>query len=118
YESPRVGGIIDFYFAGCDTWVFDVAVTVNDWCIERDTGLFMHDRLEALLNAYAQVRPFTAEERGAWPMLLQAGALPFWVSRLYDYIMPRPPQSLKPHDPRHFEPILRLRRENPVPRLP
>lgn len=118
YESPRMGGIIDFYFAGCDTWLFDVAVTVNDWCIERDTGVFMHDRLEALLNAYAQVRPFTAEEREAWPMLLQAGALRFWVSRLYDYFMPRPAQALKPHDPRHFERILRLRRENPAPRLP
>jgi len=118
YEAPRMGGIIDFYFAGCDTWLFDVAVSVNDWCIERETGAFIDERLQAWLKAYAAVRPFTAEERQAWPMLLQAGALRFWLSRLYDYFLPRPAQTLKPHDPRHFERILRLRREPAAPRLP
>ena len=118
YESPRLGGIIDFYFAGCDTWLFDVAVTVNDWCIERDTGALIQERVEGLLQAYAGQRPFTNEEREAWPMMLQAGAVRFWISRLYDYYLPRPAQTLKPHDPRHFERILRLRRQAPAPQLP
>lgn len=118
YESPRMGGIIDFYFAGCDTWLFDVAVSVNDWCIERETGAFIPERLDAFLQAYASVRPFTPEERDAWPMLLQAGALRFWISRLYDYFLPRPAQTLKPHDPRHFERILTLRRQSQAPTLP
>lgn len=118
YENPRMGGIIDFYFAGCDTWLFDVAVCANDWCIERETGAFIPERLQALLEAYAAVRPFTAEEHEAWPVLLQAGALRFWISRLYDYFLPRPAQTLKPHDPRHFERILRMRRQTAAPRLP
>jgi homoserine kinase type II len=118
YENPRMGGIIDFYFAGCDTWIFDVAVCANDWCIERETGAFIPDRLDAFLRAYAAVRPFTPEERAAWPRMLQAGALRFWISRLYDYFLPRPAQTLKPHDPRHFERILRLRRQVPAPSLP
>src|SRR5690606_33053107 len=118
YESPRLGGIIDFYFAGCDSWLFDVAVTANDWCIHRETGAFIEDRLQALLAAYAEHRPFTPEEREAWPMMLQAGALRFWVSRLYDYFLPRPAQTLKPHDPRHFERVVRLRRETPAEPLP
>lgn len=118
YESPRMGGFIDFYFAGCDTWLFDVAVSVNDWCIERETGAFIPERLQAFLEAYAAVRPFTHEEQQAWPVLLQAGALRFWISRLYDYFLPRPAQTLKPHDPRHFERILTLRRQTQAPRLP
>ena len=118
YESPRMGGIIDFYFAGCDTWLFDVAVCANDWCIERETGTFIPERLDAFLRAYAAVRPFTAEEHEAWPLLLQAGALRFWISRLYDYFLPRPAQTLKPHDPRHFERVLTLRRQTPAPKLP
>lgn len=118
YETPRMGGFIDFYFAGCDTWLFDVAVSVNDWCIERETGAFRPDRLEAWLKAYAALRPFTAQEHEAWPTILQAAALRFWISRLYDYFLPRPAQTLKPHDPRHFERILRLRRETAATQLP
>lgn len=118
YDCPRMGGFIDFYFAGCDTWLFDVAVAVNDWCIERETGAFQTGKLTSWLRAYAQQRPFTPEEREAWPLVLQAAALRFWVSRLYDFYLPRPAQTLKPHDPRHFERVLRQRREQPVPALP
>jgi homoserine kinase type II len=118
FEMPRMGGFIDFYFAGCDTWLFDVAVSVNDWCIERNSGVFEADKLAAWLDAYAAVRPFTAEEKQAWPVLLQAAALRFWVSRLYDYFLPRPAQTLKPHDPRHFERILQERRKTVALALP
>ena len=109
FEMPKMGGFIDFYFAGCDTWLFDVAVSVNDWCIEQTSGVFDNEKLQAWLNAYAEVRPFTAEEKLAWPTLLKAAALRFWISRLYDFYLPRPAQTLKPHDPRHFERILRER---------
>jgi homoserine kinase type II len=118
FELPRMGGFIDFYFAGCDTWLFDVAVSVNDWCIERNSGVFEADKLSAWLQAYAAIRPFTAEERQAWPVMLQAAALRFWVSRLYDYFLPRPAQTLKPHDPRHFERILLERRKAVALALP
>ncbi|MFW7342779.1 homoserine kinase [Pollutimonas sp. H1-120] len=114
FDMPRMGGFIDFYFAGCDTWLFDVAVSVNDWCIERNTGVFDDEKLHAWLDAYGRVRPFTAEEEQAWPTLLQAAALRFWVSRLFDFYLPRPAQTLKPHDPRHFERILRERRNTPA----
>ncbi|MDN5841856.1 MAG: homoserine kinase [Alcaligenaceae bacterium] len=118
YDVPHMGGFIDFYFAGCDTWVFDVAVSVNDWCIQRATGAFIRKRASAWLAAYHAVRPFTDAERAAWPTMLRAAALRFWLSRLYDFHIPRPAQTLKPHDPRHFERILRLRSTSTAPALP
>ncbi len=118
YETPQMGGFIDFYFAGCDTWLFDVAVSVNDWCIHRPSGRFIKKRLFAWLQAYNQVRPFTVGELSAWPIILRAAALRFWISRLYDFYLPRPAQTLKPHDPRHFERILRLRCTQTPPALP
>ena len=117
FDQPRMGGIIDFYFAGCDTWLFDVAVSVNDWCIHRNTGELQLNKVQAWLDAYASVRPFTDAEKQAWPVLLQAAALRFWISRLYDFYLPRPAQTLKPHDPRHFERILLERRRTPAPAL-
>lgn len=118
FDAPLMGGIIDFYFAGCDTWLFDVAVSVNDWCIERDTGEFIPELAESWLNAYARVRPFTDAEHAAWPLMLRAAALRFWLSRLYDFFLPRPAQTLTPHDPRHFEGVLQARHRPGLPVLP
>ncbi len=117
FDGERLSGFFDFYFAGCDTWLFDVAVTVNDWCIALDTGASDPVRVRALLDAYAGVRPFTDEERRAWPAMLRAAALRFWLSRLFDYYLPREAEMLTPHDPTHFERILRHRIAHPVEAL-
>lgn len=108
-DRPVMGGFIDFYFAGVDTWIFDVAVSVNDWCIDHANGKFYPELLESWLKAYANVRPFTEAERRVWPVILRGAALRFWISRLYDFYLPRPAQTLKPHDPSHFERILTQR---------
>jgi homoserine kinase type II len=108
-HEVRLGGFFDFYFAGCDKWLFDAAVTVNDWCVDLTTGKLDETRVEAMLRSYQTVRPFTPEENRHWGDMLRAGAYRFWVSRLYDFHMPRAAELLKPHDPGHFERILRER---------
>lgn len=109
--APRLGGFFDFYFAGCDKWLFDLAVTVNDWCVDLATGALDDARAHAMLRAYETVRPLTAIEASRWRDMLRAGALRFWLSRLYDFHLPRAAEMLKPHDPGHFERILRQRIE-------
>ena len=110
FDGERLTGFFDFYFAGCDSWLFDMAVTVNDWCIDLATGALDEARVRAMLDAYHSVRPFTATEHSLWPALLRAGALRFWISRLYDFYLPRAAEMLTPHDPTHFERILRDRK--------
>jgi homoserine kinase type II len=117
FDGEQLTGFFDFYFAGWDTWLFDVAVTVNDWCIDVDSGALDPTRVRALLDAYHAIRPFTAAEQAAWQTMLRAGALRFWLSRLYDFHMPRDAEMLTPHDPAHFERILRLRIEQIAPPL-
>jgi homoserine kinase type II len=117
FDGERLTGFFDFYFAGCDTWLFDVAVTVNDWCIDLESGALDMPRVRAMLDAYHAVRPFTAAEQIAWRPMLRAGALRFWLSRLYDFYLPREAEMLTPHDPTHFERILRQRIDKPVPAL-
>jgi homoserine kinase type II len=70
-----------------------------------------------MLDAYHAVRRFMRGEKAAWQTMLRAAALRFWLSRLYDYYLPREAEMLTPHDPMHFERILRQRINEPVPDL-
>lgn len=107
--APHLTGFFDFYFAGVDTWLFDIAVTLNDWCIDLTTGAHHAERAQHFLTAYSSVRPLSAAERELLPAMLRAGALRFWISRLWDYYLPREASMLKAHDPSHFERVLRER---------
>jgi homoserine kinase type II len=106
--------VFDFYFAGCDHWVFDLGVCINDWCIDLHTGEMDHLRLQAMLSAYQSVRPLSAAERALFNSMLRAAALRFWISRLWDFHLPRQASMLQPHDPTHFERVLTQRLHDPV----
>jgi len=113
-DALQLTGFFDFYFAGIDTWLFDLAVCLNDWCIDLDTGILHVDKTAALLEAYQSVRPLIKAERHLLNPMLRAGALRFWTSRLWDFHLPREASMLTPHDPTHFERVLRQRLQNPI----
>ena len=109
----RLCGFFDFYFAGVDTFLFDVAVCLNDWCIDLRTGHLADDRARAFVSAYSAVRPLGGNEQRLLPALLRAAAFRFWLSRLWDLHLPRAASILKAHDPTHFERVLRSRIDQP-----
>ena len=113
-NALQLTGFFDFYFAGVDTWLFDLAVCLNDWCIDLDTGILHVEKTTALLAAYQAVRPLIAAERQLLNPMLRAGALRFWTSRLWDFYLPREASMLTPHDPTHFERVLRQRLAYPI----
>jgi homoserine kinase type II len=111
FSGERVSGVFDFYFAGVDCFAYDLAVCVNDWCLvdpARDRRLD-GARMQAMLAAYRAVRPLQPGELQAWPVMLRAAALRFWLSRLHDKHLPRAGELVKVHDPEHFRDILTLR---------
>jgi homoserine kinase type II len=119
FDSGRLSGVFDFYFAGVDCLLFDVAVCANDWCLVDPQSDRRLDpaRLQAFLAAYDALRPFAPVEREAWPAMLRAAALRFWLSRLHDLHLPRPGELVHAHDPAHFGDILAQRAAQAPPWL-
>ena len=113
FDGAALTGFFDFYFAGYDSFLFDIAVCLNDWCVTHssnaDDGRHDAARAQALIDAYQAVRPLTEAEQTLLPALLRAGALRFWLSRLWDLHLPREAAMLQAHDPTHFERVLQQR---------
>nr|CAA6808529.1 MAG: Homoserine kinase (EC [uncultured Thiotrichaceae bacterium] len=98
FEKGELSGVIDWYFACNDFWLYDLAVVVNDWCCQDD-GALDEGKLMACLSAYHQVRPLSQRESECWPGLLRAAALRFWLSRLLDMLSPRSGEMVRQKDP-------------------
>jgi homoserine kinase type II len=108
WEGNQLTGIIDFYYACHDVLLYDVAVVVNDWCVKKD-GELDKECVKTFLAAYHQQRPFNSQEQAAWPVMLRAAALRFWLSRLHDLHFPRPGEITHTKDPDVFKRILQNR---------
>ena len=91
----QLSGLLDFYFAGEDAWLFDLAVVANDWCANEPA-------LAALIEGYAGIRPLTEAERQAWPAVRRAAALRFWLLRLEVRHRPRQGEVVTIKNPDDF----------------
>lgn len=105
FDGDRLTGIIDLYYACHGVWLYDVAVTMNDWCRTETFGLDPA-RVNAFLLGYARVRPWTDDERSAWAMMTQRAALRFYLSRLQDQLLPREGELTQIKDPLVFRHLL------------
>jgi homoserine kinase type II len=116
FEHRKEGlqcAFFDFYFAGDDSWLFDIAVCLNDWCLhphQTHSKVSIHlENQQAFLQAYTGIRPLLKTELNLLPAILRGAAFRFWLSRLWDWYLPRKASQLKPHDPKYFKQVLQLR---------
>ncbi|MGD9980907.1 MAG: homoserine kinase [Hyphomonadaceae bacterium] len=101
FESAKLGGVIDFYFACTDFLAYDLAVCLNAWCF-REEQEYDLARGRAMIDAYAAVRPPTDAERAAVPILARGAALRFFATRLTDWIATPNDAQVTPKDPLEY----------------
>ncbi len=111
FQAHSLSGIIDFYYACNDYLLYDLAITVNDWCSLKNGELDRH-LYTALIDAYRVKREFQQAEVDAWGYMLRAAALRFWLSRLQDRFFPRDGEITHIKDSDVFRNILRARIEH------
>lgn len=105
FVGEQLSGVIDFYYACNDALLYDLAITVNDWCFDTH-GAFQASRFEAMVGEYQKQRPLLTAERDAWALTLRAAAFRFYLSRLYDWVFPRSGDVVHVKDPGQYRRIL------------
>ncbi|MBE0439720.1 MAG: homoserine kinase [Gammaproteobacteria bacterium] len=111
FDGDELKGIIDFYYACNEYLLYDLAVAVNDWCVDEN-GLIEQKRYQALMSAYQKHRALTKDEIANWYLVLRAAALRFWLSRLQDKLFPREGELTQTKNPDAFLTILKQHREH------
>ncbi|MGQ0503375.1 MAG: homoserine kinase [Panacagrimonas sp.] len=114
FVDDRLTGVIDFYYACHDSLLYDLAITVNDWCFDSH-GQPNAERARAMISAYRSRRDTTPAEAAAWRLVLRAAALRFYLSRLYDWVHPREGGMVHVKDPDAYRRILQFHREQVLP---
>jgi homoserine kinase type II len=109
FLDGRLSGLIDFYFAATDFLAYDIAICLNAWCFEPDLS-FNVTNARHLLAAYTAIRPLSAAERAALPVLSQGAALRFALTRLFDWINTPPGALVTRKDPMDYVRRLRFHR--------
>lgn len=103
-DGDHISGFIDFYYACNDVLLYDLAIAVNDWARNDDHSID-DERAAALLTGYQTERKLSTEEKRAWPVMLRAAALRFWVSRLQDLHFPTAGEMTYTKEPQVFRPF-------------
>ncbi|MGY4491460.1 homoserine kinase type II [Pseudomonas sp. TE3610] len=109
FEGTHLTGVIDFYNACSGPMLYDLAISLNDWCSDA-AGALDAPRARAMLGAYAGLRPFTAAEAELWPVMLRVACVRFWLSRLVA-AQAFAGMDVLIHDPAEFEHRLALRQQ-------
>ena len=117
FVDERLTGVIDFYYACDDALVYDLAVTVNDWCFDLRSGALNTELARWLISRYAAVRHVDKAEQKAWPLVLRAAAFRFWLSRLHDWHFPREGDLVHVKDPAEYRRKLEHHRRHAPPAL-
>ncbi len=101
FTGEKLSGIIDFYFACTDAYVYDIAICLNCWCFETG-GEFNLTKAKLLLNHYSKVRPLSDAERAALPIMARGAALRFLLTRAFDWVHHQPDAQVRPKDPMEY----------------
>ena len=106
-DQPQLSGIIDFYFACNDFWIYDLLICMNAWCFDHGRQ-FVKERAKALFDAYRNVREITPVEREAMPVLARGACMRFLSTRAYDWLNRVPGALVNPKDPMEYVAKLRF----------
>jgi homoserine kinase type II len=107
-KGDNVTGIIDYYYSFNGPFIYELAVIINDWCVNKDGSINLM-KYNSFLNSYNLIRKLTAVENKQINNAMIAAGLRFYLSRLVDMIFPKVGEITHIKDPSAFEIIVKKR---------
>jgi len=110
-DNGDISGVLDFYSASIEAYIFDIAIAASDWCRDEENKL-NKNKMNILLKGYQSTRKLEDIELALWPKMLRLAAFRFWCSRLVDQFQPRDSELNVKKDPADYKHLLLFLRDN------
>ena len=104
FKNKRLSGIIDFYFAANDYFMYEIAICINALCFDKKKSKFSMNKkkIKNLINGYEKIRKITVKEKESLNILCRGAAIRYFMTRLYDYSNTPKTALIKIKDPREY----------------
>ena len=87
FNKHKLSGVIDFYFAANDFFMYEIAICINALCFDYKKNKFLinKQKIKNLIKGYESVRKITVKEKKSLNILCRGAAIRYLLTRLYDY---------------------------------
>jgi len=104
FKNNKLLGIIDFYFAANDYFMYEIAICVNALCFDKKNSKFKINKkkIKNLIKGYESIKKISFKEKKSLNILCRGAALRYFLTRLYDYTNTPKSALIKIKDPREY----------------
>tara|TARA_B100000085_G_scaffold144638_1_gene131571 strand:+ start:888 stop:1853 length:966 start_codon:yes stop_codon:yes gene_type:complete len=104
FNNNKVSGIIDFYFAANDYFMYEIAICVNALCFDKSKNQFILNKRKVrnLIKGYESIKKISNKEKKSLNILCRGAAMRYFLTRLYDYTNTPKTALIKIKDPREY----------------
>ncbi len=111
FNNNKISGIIDFYFACVDYYIYDLSICINAWCFNK-RGFFDNIKFKSIIDGYENYRKIQENEKNSLNIILRFAAVRILITRLHDLLFHQPKTYVTPKDPIEFFEILSFHKKN------
>ncbi len=104
FKNNTLSGIIDFYFAANDYFMYEIAICINALCFDKKNSKFLinKNKIKYLIKGYESIKKISAKEKNSLNILCRGAAMRYFLTRLYDYTNTPKTAFIKIKDPREY----------------
>jgi len=87
FNKNKLSGIIDFYFAANDYFMYEIAICINALCFDNKKSKFKinKQKIKSLIKGYESIKKISLKEKKSLNILCRGAAMRYFLTRLYDY---------------------------------